>query len=100
VGVNEDRKHTERFVVLDKTHPAHVCGEIIDFFGAFGRDFAILFEVQVQLQVLDVVEALVPLLERLHVYRTNPLISALSKRIHEMAANKPACAGYHDYILS
>jgi hypothetical protein len=68
VGVDQHRKHAERLVLLDETHAAHVRGKVKDLAGAFGGGLAVLFQVEVERQILDIVEALIPFVERLDVY--------------------------------
>lgn len=65
MGVDQNGEHAESFVMLDETHSAHVSGEVVDFVRAPGSDFAAFFKVEVENQVLDVIETLIPIFQRL-----------------------------------
>ena len=46
--VDQHGKHAQRFVVLDKSHPAHIGREIVDLFNAPGRVAAGVHVAQIQ----------------------------------------------------
>ncbi len=100
VGVDQHGQHAQRLIVLDEAHAAHVRREIVDFVGALGGGLAIVFEVQVEREILDIVEALIPLVERLDVHGANLLITLFAERGDEMTADKTAGPGYDYTIMS
>ena len=99
VGIDQHREHAQGFVVLDKPHAAHIRREIVDFGGALGGLLAVLFQVQVQNQVVGVVENLIPLRQRLDVDGANSLVALASQFGHHGAADKPARPGDQDQIV-
>jgi hypothetical protein len=62
--VDQHGKHAQRFVVLDKSHPAHIGREIVDLFNAPGRVAAGVHVAQIQLQILRLVRSKEPLVQR------------------------------------
>ena len=72
--------------MLDKAHAAHVRGEIVDFVGALRSAIAVFLEIQIEAQVFDVVEALIPFSEGLFVNRTNVFVSLPAKLCDQMTA--------------
>jgi hypothetical protein len=54
MGVDKHREHTQRFVVLDESHAAHVGGEIIDVRDASRDPVAGFGELQIGDRVLRV----------------------------------------------
>src|SRR5664279_45935 len=60
MGVDEDREHAERLVVLDETHSAHVRREVVDLRCAVDHDRAIACPAEVEFDALSVVVDLVP----------------------------------------
>ena len=77
------------FVMLDKAHAAHVCGEVVDLGCAADGDFAILLAVQIQRKIFDVVKALIPLVDGLDVYRANCGKAAFRKSATSAPPMKP-----------
>ncbi len=65
--VDENRQHAQSFVVLDEPHAAHIRREIVNLESALGGALAVLEDVQIELEIFDVVENLVPLFERLDI---------------------------------
>ena len=99
VGVDQNREHAERPVVLDKAHAAHVGGEIVDQRRAFERFFAGFLFAEIEHDIFDIVELLVPLAQGLDVDGANRP-EALPPQIgHEMPADKPARSADHDFLL-
>ena len=69
VGVDEDRDHARGPVRLDEAHAAHVAGEVVDVADAANCVLARLERAEVGYTVLDAVDHLIPLVERLDVDR-------------------------------
>ena len=61
VGGDQHRQHAQRLVVLDEAHAAHVGGEVVDHVDAVAGALARRQVLKVGASVVDVVEALVPL---------------------------------------
>ena len=95
VRVDQHGEHAQRLVVLDESHAAHVGGEVVDLKRAAGCDFAIFLEVQVQREILHVVEALVPLTNRLDIHGADLPEAPFSKVGHQAAADETPGAGDH-----
>ncbi len=89
--IDEHAQHAQAAVQFDETHSAHVSGEIVNLFRAFGRAFAGFFELQIRLDVFDLRKALIPFVEWLDVHRANVFMTFAQKFGHEMAADKSAC---------
>ena len=60
VRVDEHREHAQGLVVLDEAHAAHVGREVEDRVGALDGGVAVALEVEIEDEVLDVGEPLVP----------------------------------------
>src|SRR6516164_638140 len=87
MGVDQDGEHAKSLIVLDEPHASHVRGEIVNLVRAFGDDFAISFEVEIQRNVFDVVEMSIPVLQRLVVDGTNRL-APLPQRRNEITPDE------------
>jgi hypothetical protein len=85
--------------LLDKAHTAHIRREAVNLSRAADRDFTILFEVEVEGNIFDVIEALVPLMKGLHVDCANGPATMPPQIRDESAADKTACAGHRDYAI-
>jgi predicted HTH transcriptional regulator len=94
VRIDEHGQHAQGFILFDESHAAHVRGKVIDFVHALGRQIAIFLEIEIKLQIFDVIESLIPFIERFHVHGADVLIALLTKFGDKVAANKAACAGY------
>src|ERR1700674_3553286 len=88
--VNENGKHAQRFVMFYEAHATHICGEIVDVLSAFGGRLAVFLQVQVERQVLDVVEAAVPLLQGFDINSPKGSVALLAKCCDEVAADEPS----------
>jgi hypothetical protein len=88
MGIDEDREHAKRFIVLDKLHPAHIGREIVDVGGAMSGFLTVFSEIQIERKILNVVETLVPLIERLNVYRSDPLVASRAEICDKIPANE------------
>ena len=70
--VDQHRQHAKRFVVLDKPHSAHVCGQVVNALCSAVENSSARREfLQVHLEILYVVKALKPTIKRLLVHRAN-----------------------------
>src|ERR1700750_1163630 len=94
VRVDEDREHAQGFVLLDEAHPAHVCGEIVDLRRAAGSDFAVFLQVEIEADIFDVVESLIPLMKRFNVDRADRRAASAPQIRDESTADETTCAGY------
>jgi hypothetical protein len=88
VGINENREHAKRLIVFDKTHPAHIGREIVDVPDALGGLLTVLLEIQIEREILNVVETPVPLINRLNVYRPDPLVASRAEIRDKIPANE------------
>src|SRR5262249_56043072 len=95
VGVDEHGEHAQGFVVFDETHAAHVGGQIIDVRRATSRCFAVFLHIEIEGNIFHVIEALIPLIERLYINATDALKTAAAQRRNKRAADEAACATYH-----
>lgn len=100
MGADEHREHAGRLVGFDKAHAAHVGGEHVDLAGILAGFVTGVFVVEVELEIFDVVEALVPLIERFDVDRADVLVAVLAKLGDEVAADKTAAAGDYDGLIA
>jgi hypothetical protein len=89
--VDQHAEHAERLVVLDEAHPSHVGGEIVDFAGARDRLLACFPPPEVELQVLRLGEALMPLLQRFDIDRADAK-AVREETSSEVAADEAAGA--------
>ena len=92
--IDEDGEHTQGFVLFDEAHAAHICRKGIDFGRATNRDLAILFQVEIKRKIVDVIEALVPLVKWLHVDCADCGATSSTQVRDKSTANKTACTGY------
>ena len=99
VRINEDREHTQGLVLFDKAHTAHIRREVVDLSRASGSDFAILFKVEVERNIFDVIEALIPLMKGLHVDSANGRATAPPQVRDESTTDKTPCASYDNYAI-
>ena len=99
VRVDQHGEHAQSFVVFDEAHAAHVGGEVVDIADAAARFLAFVAEIEIGLDVLDVVEHLVPLVERFDVDAANPLDALLAQLRDQMSANEPAAACYENNLI-
>ena len=88
-------KHAERFIIFDEAHAAHVRGEIEDLIGALANGIAVVLQIQVQHQVLDIVGHLVPFIQRLDVHRPN-LRESLPAKIRNQRSADESSRTCHD----
>ena len=92
MSIDQHGQHAEGFVGLDETHAAHVSREIVELVRGGGRDLAVFPQIQIQLQIFDIVEALIPLVERLNVNRANAAVSLAAEGRDQMSTDEPARA--------
>jgi hypothetical protein len=97
--VDEDTRHTESFVELYKTHPAHVRGKIEDISCLADCHPTRLLRPEIQHLVIDVVESLKPLIERLDVNGPKPTMATASKFGHEVAPYEASRSGHERQIV-
>ena len=96
MSIDQHREHAQGLVVLDKAHAPHIGGEVIDLVRAFGGRLAVLFQIQVEHQVLDVLEYLIPFVDWFDVHGADLAISLAAKFGHQRASDKAARARYHE----
>ena len=76
--------------MLDEAHAAHVRGQVVNLHGALGGLLAVFLEVQIQGQILHIVEALIPFLERFGIHRSKIPVPLFAQQRNQRAANKAA----------
>src|ERR1019366_6132574 len=82
-------------VVFDEPHAAHVRGEVINLIRSPGGPLAVLSKVQVEREILDVVEPLIPLIQRLDVHGTDLLVALFAEVRHQASADETPGTSYH-----
>src|SRR5208283_3193539 len=97
--VDQHRKHAKGFVFLDEAHAAHVGGQIVNITRALGGSLTILLVVEIQREIFNVPESLVPMIERLDVNSANTLVALRAQGGHEIAADKTTGTGYENEIV-
>ena len=98
MGVNQYAQHAKRLVVLDETHPAHICGEIINDARIPQRHFAFVLALEVQHEALHTRKNLKPLVHRLHIDGADGAMSLAQEVGNKMAADKATGAADNDQI--
>ena len=81
--------------MFDESHATHVGGEVVNLVGVAGGGLAVLLEVQVEREILDVVETLIPFVQRLDVHGADLLVALFAKISHQASADEAAGPGYH-----
>src|SRR5207247_6529154 len=95
--VNQHAQHTKGFVVFDKTHSAHVGGEVVDKIDIGDGALATFLFLKIELQIFRFRKHLEPFLEWFHIDYAN--LFALAKQVgREMAANEAASPADHDFF--
>ena len=92
MSTGQDGQHAERFVVLNKTHAAHIRRELKDAVHFLGGFKAVFAQLQIQHPVIGVRIFLVPLVERFDIDRADTGRTFGKELVHQMAANKAAGA--------
>ena len=65
--VDQDREHAQGLIVFDEAHASHIGREIVNVVRAPGCALTVFQKVEVERKVLDIVETLIPLTERLDI---------------------------------
>jgi hypothetical protein len=68
--------------------------------GVFSGCFAIFLDVQIQRQVLDIAESLMPFLERLDIYRPDPPAALGTKCPNQVSPDESARAGDDNQVFA
>ncbi len=98
VRVDQHAEHAEGAVVFDEAHAAHVGGEVIDDFGALERFIASGFFLEIELEVFDVGEFLIPLVEGFDVDGADVGVALGEEVGHEMTADETAGAADDNFV--
>jgi len=77
MGINENAKHAKCLVVLDKPHPAHIRGEIIDVPSPLQGSITVVQFLEIEHKVFHLVESLIPPVHRLDVHGANVGLTVL-----------------------
>lgn len=96
--VNEHAQHAERLIVLDEPHAAHIGGQVETDIGALQRGEGTVAIRQVQSEILDVGEPLVPLGGRLAIHGPNRPEAALPEFGYEGATNESTGPAHHNLV--
>jgi hypothetical protein len=59
------------------------------------RDFATLLFIQIQGQILNIIKALIPVIERLDVHRADPLVALFPQQCHQGSADEATGPGHY-----
>ena len=92
MGINEDGEHAEALVKFDKSHTAHVGGQIVHLIATFGGGETGVFLLKIQRQILRVRKSLIPLPRRLPVHGSDAM-SVLQQLGDQVSADKATGAG-------
>lgn len=99
VVISDHAQSAERFVVFDGAHAARVSGQLVDLLGTAEKpplDCDVAgFAGQRAGAVFDVVEDLIPLIERLDVGKSNVAATSVAKHRDQLAGDEPAGTGHH-----
>jgi glycosyltransferase involved in cell wall biosynthesis len=98
MGVDQDTEHTQGFVILNEPHPSHVCSKVVNELNPRNRLLAGWLVSQVETEVFDVGELLVPFIERFDVNSPNMPAALPAKVRDQIAADKPSGAT-HKYLF-
>ena len=92
MGVDQHREHAEGFVVFDEAHAAHVGGEVVDFAHSVAGTLASFAELEIGLDVFDVVEDLIPLVERFDVDAADVLVALVAEMGDQVSTDETTAA--------
>src|SRR5437868_9941694 len=95
MSVDEHAEHAESLVMLDKSHPAHVCSEIVNVANAAAHcplRCRIFF--QVKGKILHILGALVPFTDGLEITTANWADAAPPQVCHKPASDEPSCPAH------
>jgi hypothetical protein len=99
VGIDENAAQALHAEPLDKAHPAHVSGQIIDFYGSVADAFAGFLIAAIQAKIFCPWNALVPLIKRFLVHRADASETLLMEVFRQVPADEAASAGDDDEIV-
>ena len=99
VGVDQHGKHAQGLVVFDKSHAAHVCGQVVNRVRLLGGLLAGLLKIQIQDEIFHVVELLIPLVQGLDVHGTDFFETLPAQIGNKISADKTAAAIYHNQLI-
>src|SRR5258708_22012120 len=71
--------------------------QVVHFRGAFGGPFAVLFEVQIDRKIFNVIKLLIPLIEWLDVNPTHIPVPLLAQNRYQPAPNESACTSHQNF---
>jgi hypothetical protein len=97
--VDEDREHTERLIVLDESHAAHVCGQVINQGRPFDGLLGGFLFAKIENHIFDIIELLVPSAERLDIDRAKIGVALPPEIGNEMAADESASAADDNFLI-
>src|SRR5207249_3955160 len=96
MGIDQDREHAERAVVFNESHATHVGSEVIDNGGVSQRLFAGGLILQIELEIFNLGENLVPFIEWFDINRAQILAALFQQVRDQMAANETSAAANHN----
>ena len=99
MGIDQHAQHAQGLVVLDEPHAAHVGGEVVDAHRALHGGDAVGAVPKIEPEALDVVEPLVPLLERLDVDGPQAAMALPPQVGQEVPADEAAGPAHHDTVV-
>src|SRR5436190_22600595 len=100
MGIDQDREHAKGFIVLNETHAAHVCGEVVDDFSPNDRLFTGLLLLKIETDIFDIGEDLVPFGSRLNIDGANIFVALPAQIGNQMTANKSAAAANDNFACT
>src|SRR5271166_4885658 len=97
--IDEYRQHAQRLVALDKAHPAHVGGKVVDVACVSECLCAGIDQTKIRNSVLRLTMDLIPLIERLQIHR--PDLVAVTEQVgDEMTPDEASTACDYSQITA
>ena len=96
--IDEHAEHAKRLVQFDEAHAAHVGGQVIDNASVFDGLFAGFAPLQIQDEVFDVWEDLVPLGDGFDIDGAQIGVALALKICYQMTADKAATTANNDFF--
>ena len=99
MSVSQHTEHAEGAVVLDEAHAAHVGRQLKDRAGSLDRLAAVLFVLQIQAEIFDAGDNLVPLVQGLDVDGADLARAAGNQILDQMTANKASRTANDNFLI-
>ena len=97
--IDQHSEHAKRFVVFDESHASHIGGKVVNFSGTVNSLLAGSTIAQIEGQILNVVEALIPFLSWLEINRPDGADLIPAQFANQPAADESAGSANRDFKL-